>query len=61
MVILSLPLPNTTVQIFSGAKDLSLSRFLLMIVTPCCNVNMVKAMSKGTFLTLIIISRCKYT
>ena len=31
MVILSLPLPNNTVQTFSGAKDSSLSRFLLSI------------------------------
>ena len=34
MVILSLPVPNNTVQSFSEAKDSSLSRFLFVIVTP---------------------------
>ena len=35
MVIFSLPVPNNIVQSFLGAKDSSLGRFLLMIVTPC--------------------------
>ena len=33
MVISSLPLPNNTVQTFSGVKDSSLGRFLFMVFT----------------------------
>ena len=36
MVILSLPLPNNTVQTFWGVKDSSLGRFLFMVCTSCC-------------------------
>ena len=36
MVTLSLPLPNNTVQTFSGAKDSSLDRFLFIVFTSCC-------------------------
>ena len=39
MVILSLPLPNNTVQTFSGAKDSSLGRFLFIVFTSCCKYN----------------------
>ena len=35
MVILSLSVPNNIVRSFPGAKDLSPSRFLFVIVTPC--------------------------
>ena len=36
IVIFNLPLPSNTVQSCSRAKDSSPSRFLFMIVTPCC-------------------------
>ena len=36
MIILSRPLPDNTVETFSGAKDLSLGRFLFMVFTSCC-------------------------
>ena len=36
MIISSPPLPNNTVQTFSGAKDSSLGRFLFIVFTSCC-------------------------
>ena len=62
MVILSLPLPNNTVQTFSGAKDSSLSRFLFKYLWSLhLVVNIVKAMFKSIFFSLIFTPCCKYT
>ena len=52
MVILSLLLPNDTVQSFSGAQDSFLSRFLFMyyiLYILHLAVNIVKAMFKWIF------------
>ena len=59
VVILSLPLPNNTIQTFSGAKDSSLGRFLFRSVHLV--VNIVKAMFKSIFFRLIFTPCCKYT
>ena len=59
MVILSLLLPNNTVQTFSGAKDSYLGRFYLWSVHLIANI--VKAMFKLIFLSLIFTPCCKYT
>ena len=61
MVILSLPVPNNTVQTFSGAKDSFLGRFLFMVFTVLLVVNIVKAMFKSIFLSLTFTPCCKYT
>ena len=49
----------STVQRFSGAKDSSLSRFLFLIVTPCCKYS--KKMLQWIFFSLIFTPCCKYT
>ena len=60
MVILSRPLPNNTVQSFSGAKDSSLGRFLYLWSLNLA-VNMVKTMFQWIILILIFTPCCKYT
>ena len=60
MVILSISLPNNTVQSFLGAKDSSLGRFLFMVVTLFV-ANIVKTMFKLICLSLIVAPCCKYT